>query len=356
MPWDRVHDEAEVLEHVLSEELEALIAAKLGHPTHDPHGDPIPTPDLTIDERDTVCLQDLDAGDRGVFVRISDSDPEMLRYLGERGIAPGDRFEVVEKQPFGGPVFVRFGGDDARARRSAGAGDAGRGVGVTPPPPPPAVADPGVVALPAPSVSQLQQARSRGRLRGAIAVLGPAFVACIAYVDPGNFATNIAGGAKFGYLLLWVLLAANLMAMLIQNLSAKIGIATGKNLPGALPRALPAAGDGRAVGPGRADRHGHRPRRVRRRGDRAEPAVRRAAVPRRPDHRRRRVRDPRAAGPRLPALRARDHGVPRRHHPRLPLRHAAHRLRRRRGGARVHPRASPAPRASCSPPASSARP
>jgi len=62
-------------------------------------------------------------------------------------------------------------------------------------------------------------------------VLGPAFVACIAYVDPGNFATNIAGGAQFGYLLLWVLLAANLMGMLVQNLSAKIGIATGKNLP-----------------------------------------------------------------------------------------------------------------------------
>jgi DtxR family Mn-dependent transcriptional regulator len=111
MPWDRVHDEAEVLEHVISEELEALIADKLGHPTRDPHGDPIPTPDLTIDERDTVCMQDLDAGDRGVFVRISDSDPEMLRYLGDRGIAPGDRFEVVEKQPFAGPVFVRFGGD-----------------------------------------------------------------------------------------------------------------------------------------------------------------------------------------------------------------------------------------------------
>ena len=62
-------------------------------------------------------------------------------------------------------------------------------------------------------------------------LLGPAFVACVAYVDPGNFATNIAGGAKYGYLLLWVLLCANLMAMLIQNLSAKIGIATGKNLP-----------------------------------------------------------------------------------------------------------------------------
>jgi DtxR family transcriptional regulator, Mn-dependent transcriptional regulator len=109
MPWDRVHDEAEVLEHVISEELEALIAAKLGNPTHDPHGDPIPTPELTIDEGSTVSMQSLDVGAHGVFMRISDSDPEMLRYLGDRGIAPGDSFEVVEKQPFAGPVFARFG-------------------------------------------------------------------------------------------------------------------------------------------------------------------------------------------------------------------------------------------------------
>jgi DtxR family transcriptional regulator, Mn-dependent transcriptional regulator len=109
MPWDRVHDEAEVLEHVISEELEALIAAKLGHPTHDPHGDPIPTAELTIDEGSTVSMQSLDAGARGVFMRISDSDPEMLRYLGDRGIAPGDSFEIVDKQPFAGPVFARFG-------------------------------------------------------------------------------------------------------------------------------------------------------------------------------------------------------------------------------------------------------
>ena len=69
------------------------------------------------------------------------------------------------------------------------------------------------------------------RVAGALPFLGPAFVAAIAYVDPGNFATNIAGGAEFGYLLLWVILAANLMAMLIQYLSAKVGIATGRNLP-----------------------------------------------------------------------------------------------------------------------------
>src|SRR5512142_3563143 len=60
--------------------------------------------------------------------------------------------------------------------------------------------------------------------------LGPAFVACVAYIDPGNFATNIQGGAQFGYLLLWVVVASNLTAMLVQSLSAKLGIATGRNL------------------------------------------------------------------------------------------------------------------------------
>jgi manganese transport protein len=68
-------------------------------------------------------------------------------------------------------------------------------------------------------------------LRGLLPFLGPAFIAAVAYVDPGNFATNVAGGAKFGYLLLWVIIAANLMAMLIQSMSAKLGIATGRNLP-----------------------------------------------------------------------------------------------------------------------------
>src|SRR5438552_18570733 len=68
---------------------------------------------------------------------------------------------------------------------------------------------------------------SRWRL---LPFLGPAFIACIAYMDPGNFATNISGGAKFGYTLIWVIVASNLMAMLIQSLSAKLGIATGRNL------------------------------------------------------------------------------------------------------------------------------
>jgi DtxR family Mn-dependent transcriptional regulator len=111
VPWDRVHQEAEVLEHVLSEDLEELIAAKLGDPTHDPHGDPIPTRELTIEEGATESLQTLAPGDRGTFARVSDSDPEMLRFLAERGIAPGDKLEVIDKQPFDGPLFVRFGDD-----------------------------------------------------------------------------------------------------------------------------------------------------------------------------------------------------------------------------------------------------
>src|SRR3954447_8163748 len=71
VPWDRVHDEAEVLEHVLSEELEALLAAKLGHPTHAPTADPIPTLDGRIDEIPTTALHDLQPGQSGVFVRVS---------------------------------------------------------------------------------------------------------------------------------------------------------------------------------------------------------------------------------------------------------------------------------------------
>jgi manganese transport protein len=102
---------------------------------------------------------------------------------------------------------------------------------VNPPPPPPLDTE---VVLPLPLVprqSDLRRLRGRGRLRGRLALLGPAFVAAVAYVDPGNFATNVSAGAKFGFLLVWVVLAANLMAMAVQYLSAKVGVATGRNLP-----------------------------------------------------------------------------------------------------------------------------
>jgi manganese transport protein len=100
---------------------------------------------------------------------------------------------------------------------------------------PPPVQD-GAVLPPLPTIeprqrSQLRLLRDRGRVRGVLALLGPAFVASVAYVDPGNFATNVSAGAKYGFLLVWVVLVANLMAMLIQYLSAKVGVVTGKNLP-----------------------------------------------------------------------------------------------------------------------------
>jgi manganese transport protein len=82
-----------------------------------------------------------------------------------------------------------------------------------------------------PTLSPLRRIRARGAIRGRLALLGPAFVAAVAYVDPGNFATNISAGAKFGYLLVWVIVMANVMAMLVQYLSAKAGLASGRNLP-----------------------------------------------------------------------------------------------------------------------------
>src|SRR6201993_5328459 len=109
MTWDEVHDEAEILEHALSEELEELIAAKLGNPTVDPHGDPIPSRELKLAETPARALTEVEPGDTATFVRISDTEPEMLRFLGERGIVPGTKLELVERQPFDGPLFVRVG-------------------------------------------------------------------------------------------------------------------------------------------------------------------------------------------------------------------------------------------------------
>jgi DtxR family transcriptional regulator, Mn-dependent transcriptional regulator len=110
MGWDEVHAEAEVLEHVISEELEELIAAKLGHPTLDPHGDPIPSRELAIaDDVESRDLYQLEPGACGTLVRVSDDDPEMLRFLTDRGITPGTRLEVIDRQPFEGPLSVRVG-------------------------------------------------------------------------------------------------------------------------------------------------------------------------------------------------------------------------------------------------------
>ncbi|MFQ5604026.1 MAG: metal-dependent transcriptional regulator [bacterium] len=107
--WDRVHDEAEKLEHVISEEFEDKMAEFLGHPTTDPHGAPIPTKDGKITERVLVQLTVTEVGQRVKIEQVSDNDPEMLRYLGEIGIFPTVEIEVLEKAPFDGPLLIQIG-------------------------------------------------------------------------------------------------------------------------------------------------------------------------------------------------------------------------------------------------------
>ena len=107
VPWDRVHAEAEVLEHVLSSELEAAIAKDLGEPERDPHGAPIPRPDGTLPGGETLSLAEMENKQKFVFVRIPDERPDMLRWLSERQIAPGARMELLSREPFGGPLVVR---------------------------------------------------------------------------------------------------------------------------------------------------------------------------------------------------------------------------------------------------------
>ena len=104
---DEVHAEAELLEHALSEELEAKIDEELGYPTHDPHGDPIPDRDLRLVHGDDSTLLDLEPGARASISRVPDDDSELLRYLGELGLVPGSTLELVAYAPFGGPVTVK---------------------------------------------------------------------------------------------------------------------------------------------------------------------------------------------------------------------------------------------------------
>jgi DtxR family transcriptional regulator, Mn-dependent transcriptional regulator len=110
VPWDEVHDEAEILEHVLSEELEERIAVHLGHPTLDPHGDPIPGKDLTVPDPVRAKLWDAPVGRRLVVERVSDAEPAALRYLAGLGIGLATVVEVAGRGPVGGPLFVSLPG------------------------------------------------------------------------------------------------------------------------------------------------------------------------------------------------------------------------------------------------------
>lgn len=107
VPWDQVHREAEILEHFLSEELEERIAASLGDPVTDPHGHPIPRPDLTMPEHRSHALWETPDGTSAQVVSVPDSKAEELRYLDEIGIRPGRKVEIVRRGPVSGPLFIR---------------------------------------------------------------------------------------------------------------------------------------------------------------------------------------------------------------------------------------------------------
>src|SRR5690242_8409697 len=108
-PWDRVHDEAERLEHAASDELVDRMAATIGEPEVDPHGAPIPTRDGAVDETEYRSLAELSVGRSGSVVRVADEDPEMLRYLGELAIVPGKRVTVKARAPYDGPITLSIG-------------------------------------------------------------------------------------------------------------------------------------------------------------------------------------------------------------------------------------------------------
>lgn len=118
--WDEVHAEADQLEHVVSDLLVDRIAGKLGNPVRDPHGDPIPSADGSVEELSTHLLDELPAGSVGEIARVWDTDPELLRYLSEHDIALGERIEVVERQPFGGSIVVKVGPQPAAATHALG--------------------------------------------------------------------------------------------------------------------------------------------------------------------------------------------------------------------------------------------
>ena len=110
--WDEVHDEADRLEHLISEEFERRIDAALGHPTFDPHGDPIPTIAGDVSSIPEDRLSALEAGERATVVRVSDNNAEKLRYLGSLGLYPEADVTVIERMPFNGPLRVRVGDDE----------------------------------------------------------------------------------------------------------------------------------------------------------------------------------------------------------------------------------------------------
>jgi len=299
-----LHEEATRREHQTSAEQADSLAADLGDPRVDPHGDPIPRPGEELPEERGVPLAGWPIGVAGIVSHVEDEPPALLRELAGAGISPGARVSVADRtegqvmvwsggrrhaldRAVAGQAFVLPGPPERMPLSELEPGHAGRVVaiaewattagawaalGLKPGATLTVVrsdpvtgqrvcrvgehelelarveanqitVDSGSVAdlrLPAPPwlAEQLGRLRATFRrygswatIRRGLLLFGPAFMVSVGYMDPGNWGTDIEGGARFGYRLLWVVLLANLMAILLQILSAKLGIATGKSLP-----------------------------------------------------------------------------------------------------------------------------
>lgn len=114
LPWDKVHDEAEKWEHVISEEVEKRMAEFLNHPTRDPHGSPIPSPELVLRDEELICLSEMKEGESGIVSEVPDEDPKLLQYLDDLGLIPDTPFTVQKKELFGGSFILKVRGKSLR--------------------------------------------------------------------------------------------------------------------------------------------------------------------------------------------------------------------------------------------------
>lgn len=119
LPWDKVHEEAERWEHVISEEVEKRMAEFLKHPTRDPHGSPIPTPELVLNDEELVFLSEMEEGEQGIVSEVPDEDPKLLQYLDDIGLVPDTVFKVQNKEPFGGSLVLQVKGRSLRVGTDA---------------------------------------------------------------------------------------------------------------------------------------------------------------------------------------------------------------------------------------------
>ena len=232
--WDTVHAEAERLEHAVSDTMIERMATALGHPTVDPHGDPIPSADGSIQELACTALSDIPVGETVEIHRVRGSARAAALYrlaraaarsAGDRGGPAAVRRSRHHRGREGPPLIRRELGPIIYGARWSLRGASSQPVGdlsawgfLRTLPPPPGV--PGSVKVP-PGISFW---------RKALAFAGPGYMVAVGYMDPGNWATDLAGGARFGYTLLSVILLSNLMAILLQALALKLGIATGRDL------------------------------------------------------------------------------------------------------------------------------